>query len=470
MSELNYNDYLRSKSRIFKPMGIDNPTGLSDMLWDYQRDIVERNLYAGRFLNMLDCGLGKTPIQLEWCHQVAIETGKPVLSVAPLQVCYQTVRESHKFNRPIEFHREPPKKYGGNIITNYENVHKFNPALYSGLNLDESSRLKHYESKTRKTLAEFVKDVPFRVCNSATPSPNGHGEMRQHAEHLGIATAKELKGEFFIQDGNNSTKFKLIPYSVDDWWRFIASWSVAMRKPSDLGYSDDNFIRGKLIQHNAIVPAIKPTNGMLFALPAKQMIERRRARASTVEERTTLASTLVNDADAMREYVPDYDINEPVVIWCDLNKESVELTKKIHGAVEVTGQQDAEVKAQRMIDFTDGKFSKLVTKPKIAGHGMNWQHARIMLFVGLSDSFEQVYQAIRRLWRNMQMRDVHVIFITSELEGEVLKNQRRKFNQHEESYDKIMANISQYWSRAGHAETEYNPQQQIIIPSWLGVN
>lgn len=469
MSELSYEEYLASKSKVFTPVGIDNPTGLSGMLWDYQRDIVERNLYAGRFLNQLDCGLGKTPVQLEWVHQIAIETQKPVLTIAPLQVCYQTERESHKFNRPVKYYKNQPKNigFGENIITNYENFHKFNPSLFGGLNLDESSILKGQSSKTRIALSEFVENIPFRLCNSATASPNDDDELLRHAEHLGVGTEKELKGEYFIQDGNNTTKYRLKHYSIDDYWRFVSSWCVAMRKPSDLGYSNTNFIRGKLISHNAIVSVTKPADGMLIPLPARTLTERRRARASTIDERTDLAAMLVNNADAMARYVPDYDVNEPVVVWCDLNQESEMLTKKINNAVEVTGSQTAEDKAQRMIDFSDGKITKLVTKPKIAGHGMNWQHARVMLFVGLSDSFEQVYQAIRRLWRNMQTRDVHVIYVVSQLEGNVMSNIERKFAQHNNMYDNLISNISQYWSRVEQSENEYKPTKKIIIPSWL---
>jgi DNA modification methylase len=461
-----YNEFLESKKVIVNPVGfkIDDDS-INSMLYDYQRDIVKIALWKGRFLLLQDCGLGKAPESLEWAHHVQQQTGKPVLIVAPLGVTYQLEQESKKFNRPITRIRHPDQLNGNNVVTNYEMLHQFEEYTdsFGGIVFDESSIFKSLGGKTRLMALKMVQDISYRLCASATPSPNDYDELLRQAEILGIMKEKEAKALFFIQDGNQANKWRLKGHAVDDFWEWVSEWAVAMRRPSDLGYSDDSFSRADLHIHEIVVPgkAFKNQVGQasLFPMEAKTMADRREARKSTIVERVSAMRTLLNGSGGILDYVSDYVDDEPMIVWRQFLAEADEVTKQLPDVIDIRGSMTQEEKEDRIFDFSNGNSTRIVTDPRMFGHGMNWQHSRLQFFIGLSDSYESVYQAIRRQWRNFQERDVHVFFITASTEGAVVANIKRKEAQHNEMYDQIVSRMAKHYShnvsQIGRQEMEY---------------
>jgi superfamily II DNA or RNA helicase len=410
MNGFAYSQFLKHKQIILEESGmtVDKQT-LNPQLFEFQRDIVAWALRKGRAAIFCDCGMGKTVMQLEFARHVK---GK-VLILAPLAVAQQTEREGAKFGIDVFYSRKPIDKKI--TITNYEMLEHFSPADYAGVVLDESSILKSFEGKFRTQIIESFSRTPFRLACTATPAPNDYMELGNHSEFLGALTRTEMLSTFFLHDGGDTAKWRLKRHAERDFWKWICSWAVMMRKPSDLGYSDEGFILPKLIYHDVTIDAIKPTEGMLFAMPASTLMERRQARAGSIEERS----------DEVRQIVASKK-KESCIIWCNLNREAEEVTKRIKGAVEIRGSDDREDKEVRMLAFSDGEIKNLVTKPSIAGHGLNWQHCRNVIFMGLSDSYEDFYQAVRRCWRFGQKKEVHCYIVTSSNEGAVTENIKRK--------------------------------------------
>lgn len=410
----------------------DAPSGfvageLNPKLFPFQRGIVTWALGRGRAAIFADCGLGKTPMQLEWAHQVYAYTGGNVLILAPLAVAEQTVREGQKFGIDVTHCRSMDDVRPGVNIANYERLHLFRPD-FAGLVLDESSILKSFDGTTRKLITEFGQAIPYRLACTATPAPNDLIELTNHAEFLDVLSGKEIIALFFTQDGNTTHAWRLKGHARTEFWKWLASWSVALRKPSDLGYDDDGFILPPLRMHQTTVNAEAQTY-MLFPVEALTMQERRGARRDSIGDRVSAAAELVNASD------------ESWVVWCDLNAESEALHKAIPDSVEVKGSDSTDHKESAMRDFAAGKVRVIVTKPTIAGFGMNWQHCHNMAFVGLSDSFEQMYQATRRCWRFGQTEPVDVHVITAETEGAVVKNIERKERQAADMMAQIVAHM-----------------------------
>lgn len=309
--------------------------------------------------------------------------------------------------------------------------------------LDESSILKSFDGIVRKQIIEFASSIPFRLACTATPAPNDLLELSNHAEFLDIMTGKEIIALFFTQDGNTTHAWRLKGHARRDFWKWMASWSVAIRTPSDIGFDNAGFILPALNVHSIKVESPVP-DGMLFGVNASTLLERRQARRDSLTDRVKLCADLVNKS------------SEPWVIWCNLNAESQALTKAIKGAVEVTGSDSNESKAANLMAFSEGSIRVLISKPTIAGHGMNWQHCNKMAFVGLSDSFEQLYQATRRCWRFGQTRPVDVYHITSEAEGAVVANIERKEQQAAEMFAEIVSEMKGLQlDMAKKAEAEY---------------
>lgn len=421
MSE--YHEFLRSKQVVDLPTGLDEVPELNPMLFDFQRDIVEWALKRGRAAVFSACGTGKTPMQLEWARHVPGD----VLVVAPLAVSQQTIREGQKFGVEAGYSRDGSKA-GKITITNYEMLHEFSPSDFGGIVIDESSILKSFSGVYRKELIEFGSSIPFRLACTATPAPNDLVELSNHAAFLGVMSNKEIIALFFIQDGNITHKWKLKGHGETEFWKWLASWAVALRSPSDLGYDDSRFQLPPLRFHEHVVDIEDAPEGMLIPLEAKTMDERRRARSSSIEERVAKTAELVNGSDG------------PWLIWCNLNKESELATKAIEGAVEITGSDSVEHKTQTMLDFSEGKIHCLVTKPTIAGFGMNWQVCSKVVFLGLSDSYEQFYQAVRRCWRFGQDKPVDAHIVIASTEGAVRRNIERK----EKQADEMMENIAKH--------------------------
>jgi DNA modification methylase len=431
-----YQDFLQQKKITVKPSGFDvDLDDINPMLFEFQRDIVRWALGKGKAALFEDCGLGKTPQQLEWARLVNQHTNKPVIIFAPLAVANQTEKEGEKFNVPVNICVNQADVINGVNITNYEKLHHFEPydewgePVYGGIVLDESSILKGFDGKTRKVLNEFAISIPYRLCCTATPAPNDLTELTRHAEFLGLVSEKEIKALFFTQDGNTTTKWRLKGHARDKFWQWMGKWSVALRAPSDLGYDDNGFVLPALEMHSHVVNGVVP-QGFLVPVTAKTMNERRAARRTSLDDRVAIAAKMVNESD------------ESWLLWCDLNAESTKLTAAIPDAVEVAGRHSDNHKKWAMLGFSEGKHRVLVTKPSIGGFGMNWQHCHNMAFVGLSDSYEKQYQAIRRCWRFGQKETVNVHVVTADTEGAVVANIERKEKQAIEMFDNVVKHMS----------------------------
>src|SRR5579885_1932649 len=401
-----YQDFLASKRIASAPQGFTIATEmLPDVLFPWQRLIVAWALQRGRAALFEDTGLGKTLQQLAWADAVATHTGKPTLILAPLAVADQTAREGrYKLNLTVTICRKQADVQPCVNVANYEMLHHFVADVFGGIVLDESSILKAYDGTMRRRITDFASPIPFRLACTATPAPNDVTELINHAEFLDVMSGKEILALFFRQDGNSAHNWRLKGHARKDFWHWLSSWAVALRKPSDLGFSDDGFALPALITEQHTVES-QPLEGRLFAVEAKSLPDRRQARKQSISERVQLCADLVNASE------------ESWLIWCDLNAESKALARAITGAVEVTGSDKPEKKAKAMLDFAAGNIRVMVSKPSICGYVMNWQHCHNIAFVGLSDSWEQYYQAIRRCWRFGQQHQVNVHIFTSEAEG-----------------------------------------------------
>lgn len=455
---MNYEDFIESKRIVTQPSGFDVPVeAINPMLFEFQRDITRWALRCGKAAIFADCGLGKTPMQLEWAQHVTIRTSGKVLILAPLAVSQQTVREGQKFGIAVHICKTGADVQSGINITNYDRLHHFLPDDFNGIVLDESSILKAQFGLMRHEITSFASTIPYRLAASATPAPNDLIELINHAEFFGIMTEAEIKALFFTQDGNSSNTFRLRRHAEQAFWKWMASWAVALRRPSDLGYADSDFILPPCNVHQVTVDLEAFQAGMLFAVEATGLDEQRKARKASLKDRVVAAADLVNGND------------EPWLVWCDLNDESAALAKAIPDAVEIVGSDSREHKEDAMLGFAEGRYRVLVTKPSIAGWGMNWQHCANVAFVGLSHSYEQYYQAVRRSWRFGQKRPVNVHVITSTADGSVVNNIQRK----EDQAMKMFANIVHHMSVNTHLTTTkreempYDPQQAVIVPPWM---
>jgi hypothetical protein len=413
-----YTDFLKSKQALDTPTGfaIDRKS-IMLQLFPFQADITAWAIRRGRAGVFADCGLGKTPMQLEWARHVSRHTGKPVLIFAPLAVSRQTEREGIKFGIPVTVCAAQADVQPSVNITNYEKLAHFPDASqFGGVVLDESSILKGMDGKTRKAMTEYCKVIPFRLCCTATPAPNDYMELGNHAEFLGVMTCVEMLSMFFTHDGGDTSKWRIKGHAEDVFWKWVASWAVAIRKPSDLGYEDDGFTLPPIEMHQITVSADQ-TPGYLFPVEGNTLQERNQARRDSITDRVEACAGIVNASD------------EFWTVWCNLDSESAALDAAIEDALEVQGSDTTEFKEKAALDFQNGKVRVLLSKPTIFGYGLNLQLCSHIAFVGLSDSYEQFYQAVRRCWRFGQKRPVQCYVITAETEGAVVRNIRRKEQQ-----------------------------------------
>lgn len=422
-------------------------------MFDYQRDITNWALQKGKAALFEGCGLGKTLQMLEWAKNVFEYTWQPVLILAPLTVADQTVGEGAKFGIEVNPCLRKADVIDGINVTNYEKLDRFDPAEFSGIVLDESSILKSFAGKLRNQIIQAFADTRFKLACSATPSPNDYMELANHAEFLGVMTRAEMLAMFFVHDGGDTAKWRLKGHAQEDYWRWVASWAVMMQNPADLGYFEtaERFRLPEL--------EILPHTIITGKEQVKTLAEQRIAAKETLAARVSRCTEIVNSID------------ESFIVWCNLNDEAEALVKSIDGAVQIRGGDKPEYKERILQGFTDGSVKRLITKPSIAGFGLNWQHCRNMAFVGLSHSFEQYYQAVRRCWRFGQQSKVNVHVVSSDLEGAVVENIRRKeadFSLMLQSMISATQEITKENIQATRRDSGiYAPAVQMTLPAWL---
>lgn len=459
MTVQSYHQFLDRK-RIIDPMtGLSGTIELPGFLFPHQKDITQWALRRGRAAIFAGTGLGKTLMELVWASEVAKETRRPVLLLAPLAVSHQHASEAGRFG--IAASVVTTRGTGAIDVSNYQKLDRFDLDEFGGVALDESSILKHHDGHYRTRLIRECARIPFRLAATATPAPNDFMELGNHAEFLGIMSFTDMLSTFFVHDGGDTKSWRLKGHAEADFWRWMASWAVMLRKPSDLGYSDEGYDLPPLqYHHHRVCAAFKPSfeTGTLFPMEARTMKERLAARRDSVEARV----------DRAAELTPR---DRCFVWWCNLNSEAELLARRLPGAVNLTGSDSDAVKVNKMTAFTEGRIRHLITKPSIAGFGMNWQHCADTGFVGLNDSFEQVYQAVRRFWRFGQASAVNAHFIADEREGAVVANQRRKEADAERMASEMvrhMADLSAETVRgAVRDRPDYKPAQPVMLPEWM---
>lgn len=420
---------------------------------DFQSYLIDMTVRKGRFSVFADCGLGKTLQQLVWAQNVHLKTGKPVLILAPLSVASQTVLEGEKFG--IEAARSRDGTITAPIVTaNYERLHYFNPDDFGGVACDESSILKNDKGATRSALTQFLARVPYRTMFTATPSPNDHTELGTTSEALGGLPFMDMLEAFFVSNDNSlhpdhvGDAWRFKPHAEPHFWRWVASWAIMVRKPSDLGFVDDGFDLPPLheIRHTV---ASDPRQGDMFVMPARNMPEVREERKATMEIRCGAAADLIQQ-------------HESGVMWCQFNAEADMLTKLVPGAVNLSGADKDEVKEEKFDAFRSGEIKYLVTKPQIAAMGVNWQH--VNAFTYFDDySYEQYYQAVRRMWRYGQERPVYGYNIGTEGLVNVTRNRAKKAEKAERMFEQMMHHMLEAQSRAAKEYQAMKPK----FPRWL---
>ena len=427
-----YRKFLDRKAQYALPVGFHVAGDIHPKMFDFQREIVRWALWRGRAAIFSECGTGKTLVEHVWAREVNRRTGKPVIIFAPLAVAGQMVDEGKKFGIEV-VHARSQEDIGNISATNYDRMHLFPDAnAFGGIVIDEGSILKAYAGKTRNAIIDYAKRIPYRLSATATPAPNDYMELGNQAEYLDVLTRAEMLATFFTHDGGDTAKWRLKGHARRPFWKWMASWSVALRKPSDLGFDDGAFILPPL----EVVPIVIDDNynsrGRLITTEAQTLEERRDVRRQTITQRVTACAELVAK-----------EPTHPWLIWCNLNAEGDAIEKAIPGSVQVSGSDDEATKEDYLLGFAKGKYRVLISKPSIAGFGMNFQRCSNVVFVGLSDSWEQYYQAVRRCWRFGQKNPVKAYVITCSSEGAVVRNIQRKEKQAAEMIDGIVADMKE---------------------------
>ena len=452
-NSIDYLDFIAEKQKLIESSGFDiDKKTLNPLLYNFQKDIVRWALAKGKSAIFADCGLGKTPMQLEWANQICNHTGGSVLILAPLAVASQTVEEGKKFNISVNICESQADVKDGINITNYEKLSKFEAHTFKGIVLDESSILKSFTGKIRNEIITDFERVLYKLACTATPAPNDFMELGNHSEFLGVMTRAEMLSMFFIHDGSDTAKWRLKGHAEDVFWQWMCSWSVFIDNPKSLGYDISGYDLPSLNIQEIIV------DGEEFINETLTLTQRRQARKDTLTERCAAAADLVNNSD------------EQWLIWCNLNDESTMLRDKIIDAVEVKGSDKASHKTNAMIGFSNSEVKALVTKPSIAGFGMNWQQCNNMIFVGLSDSYEQFYQALRRCWRFGQNKQVNAYIVMSAREGSVKENIQRKENDALKMRNAMIELTKEITkkelAKTTRITTPYESKIEMILPDW----
>ena len=459
-----YHDLIAKKRVAFEPRGLAKIPALNAAMFPHQHHSTDFALRTGCAAMFLDTGLGKSLCALDWGRVVVEHTNKPVLMLAPLAVAMQHEREAGKFGIDAKAVREPEEIGGARVyITNYDRLDKFDASQFGGVILDESSILKSFTGATTRKLITTFAQTPFRLACTATPAPNDHAELGQHSEFLGALSQTQMLVRWFLHDSADTGTWRMKGHAVEDFWNWVSSWARCVSKPSDLGYSDDGFVLPEMTMIRHIVEADrsihagdeKDGQAKLFRMPETSATSIHREKRLTIDAR----------ADKIAEIVAR-EPDEPWVIWCDTDYEADALTDRITHAVEVRGSMRADVKEDRITAFSTGAAQIIITKPSVAGFGLNWQHCARMAFVGLSFSYESFYQAVRRCWRFGQTRPVNVHVAMADTEAAIWDVVSRKSGDH----DAMKAEMVKAMSRASHTVSQiedYTPNQKAKLPSWI---
>jgi DNA modification methylase len=424
---MTYDDFIDSKVKTAQAAGFE-PLPILAPLFDWQKSVVRWAVRQGRAALFEDCGLGKTLQQLEWARQVAEHTQSPVLILTPLAVAHQTAGEGKKFGiSATVVDSQSDVSDSGIFITNYEKLEHFDPQFFAGVVLDESSILKNFTGKTRIMLTQAFRNTPYRLCCTATPSPNDYTEFGQHADFLGVCSPAQMLATFFINDTFNTGDWRLKGHAEGEFWKWLASWAACVSKPSDLGFSDEGYILPGLNMVSEIVDVDERDDS------GEELFRHATMSATTMHKEMRLTSEARSQrvADLVRSN------NEPWIVWCNTNDEADHLIRLIPEAIEVRGSDKPKEKERRIDLFTNGEARVIISKPSICGLGLNWQHCRNIAFVGLSYSFEDFYQALRRSYRFGQTKEVNAYVIQAKTEGAITQTINRKIQQHKTMQEKM---------------------------------
>ena len=464
MSAVAYDDFVAAKLATVPGAGIDVANLREKTLFPFQRDLVTWAIRRGRAALFADTGLGKTRMELHWARRVAAHTKGRVLVLAPLSVARQTAKEGDAIGVKATVAASGEEcDAPGIYVTNYDKLHRFDGVAFDAVVLDESSCIKHHNAKTLTTLLDRFKSTPYKLCASATPSPNDYTELGTHAEFLGVCSRTEMLAEYFVHDGGETSVWRLKGHARPVFWRWVASWAALIRLPSDIGYDDAGYVLPSMRVHEHVSAASHESvasSGLLFAAPASSLSERRSARRASMSDRVGQCVETVNA-----------DPGEQWVVWCDLNSEQDALADALGPqCVSIQGANTSEEKEARHDQWIRGEARILISKPSIFGFGLNWQHCARMAFVGVTDSFESYYQAVRRCYRFGQRREVDVHIFSSELEGNVLANLKRKQSDAErmgaelslETKDAVKTNLLGSVRSVNRYESRH-----IVAPAWM---
>lgn len=435
---MDYLQFLESKRHSSLDYGIKN-IFIPNKMFDFQKHVAEYVIRKGRCAAFMDTGLGKTIVELTMASNYVRETNKPVLIITPLAVAFQFIKEAKKFEIDDVSYCRDGHIISKIVVCNYERLDKFNPSDFDCVILDESSILKNFDGATKGHITSFLKKIKYRLLSTATPSPNDYIELGTSSEALGYLGYTDMLGKFFKNNNNNTVKigqvamarqgvdWYLKPHAENDFWRWVASWSISIRKPSDIGFSDDRHVLPELIEQTTVVKNYNPSaiNGQhsMFNFPAQTFAEIKAEVRSTISERCAAAVQAANH-------------HKTSVYWVNLNDEAKEISQLDKSAYEIKGQMDIDEKEELLMAFSDGKIDKLITKTSIAAFGLNWQHCNHTTYFP-TYSYEQYYQAIRRFWRFGQTKPVTVDLILSDGQSKIMDSLSAKKNKAIQMFEKL---------------------------------
>lgn len=464
-----YQQFIDSKALLDRPNGFAVEGNLNSHLMDWQATVSEWSIRRGRAALFCDCGMGKTFMQLVWAEAVAAHTDQPVVLHCPVGVRQQTIREAEKFGIQIPVRACDDD---GDIpdsafiaVTNYEKLHRINPERFAGVVLDESSILKSFAGKTKQRLVAAYRETPYRLACTATPAPNDHTELGNHSEFLGVMPSSEMLSRWFLNDTMKAGGYRLKGHAAADFWNWLATWAVCMSKPSDINpaFSDDGYVLPEMRRFNHLIDIPDtPVNGQLFGTTILNATTLHTAKRESCTLRAEKVAQLIRGND------------EPWIVWCDTDYEADALIKSIRGVcdsfVEVRGRDKESIKEQKLTAFSTGEARVIVTKPGIAGFGMNWQHCRNVAFVGLSYSYEKFYQAVRRSYRFGQTQVVNVHVISTEVEAVIEETVNAKQADHHNmqlAMIEAMRDVQRLSVAGDLKRSQYEAGNSMELPSWI---